>query len=64
MRRFGSILLVLLAGIFPFFAHAQEVSLTVKSRLTLFILMYVVGFIVSILLLFIIAHKGKEHEKK
>ncbi|PIS41880.1 MAG: hypothetical protein COT25_00715 [Candidatus Kerfeldbacteria bacterium CG08_land_8_20_14_0_20_42_7] len=64
MRRLGSILSVTIAGILPLCTHAQEVGPSVKMRLTLFIVIYVIGFIVSILLLFIIAHKGKDHEQQ
>jgi DMSO reductase anchor subunit len=63
--RIVRIFLIGAAGLFlPTIAQAQTQDMGVHSRLALFVLIYVLGFCVTILLLFIIAHKGKDHEQK
>jgi|GEM_PF-3851414 len=62
MRKIGLFLLFLLAAAFPFFAYAQDDDPSVHTRLVLFILIYALGLLITILLLFIIAHKGKDND--
>ncbi|MFA5030308.1 MAG: hypothetical protein WC495_01840 [Patescibacteria group bacterium] len=53
------------AGLFlPAIAQAETEDTSIHMHLLFFVLIYVLGFFVTILLLFIIAHKGNDHEQK
>ena len=64
MRKVLSFLIGAAGVLLPTLVHAQTNDPEVHTRLTLFVIIYALGFCVTILLLFIIARKGNDHEQK
>lgn len=64
MRKLRSFFVGAAGVLMPTLAHAQSQDSDVNTRLTLFVIIYILGFCVTILLLFIIARKGNDHDQK